>query len=314
MDASGSPEALFRKNSRSFSMAARLFARRDQNAVARIYRFCRYLDDLADDTHAGDTQALDRTHRMLSGEIEAPANSIEADFLALADERDIFLMPALELIAALRKDCGPRAIETPGELIRFAYGVAGTVGQIMRRVIDAQDARADAFAIDLGIALQLSNIVRDVAEDASRGRFYLPAAWVAPEVVKNALAGDREAVLQVDDAVRKTLELSETYYESARRGFAYIPHPNRRVIFLAAALYQAIGKKIAKLGSGAWRQRIVVSPFGKLAVLVRSLAEYRRWQRQEWSQNPEPCHDASLHAALGPVCFSGKQAFGSENP
>ncbi|MFQ3578099.1 MAG: squalene/phytoene synthase family protein [Verrucomicrobiia bacterium] len=299
MDAGGNPEAVFRRNSRSFSLAARLFARRDQAAIARIYRFCRYLDDLADDTQTGDAQALDRVRCILTGEIDVPPHSIEADFLALSKERRIPLPPALKLIAALCNDCGPRSIKSPEELIQFAYGVAGTVGELLRPVIDAQDDRAVAFAIDLGIALQLTNIVRDIAEDAARGRFYLPAEWVAPAVIQRALAAEENAVVSVDEAVQRMLQLSEKYYESARRGFAYIPYPNRRVVFLAAALYQAIGKKVNRLGSGAWRQRTVLTLFEKVAVLGRSLAEYRRWQQHEWAQNPEPRHDPGLHAALG---------------
>ena len=64
----------------------------------------------------------------------------------------------------------------------------------MRYVIDARDERADAFAIDLGIALQLSNVIRDVAEDAQRGRYYLPAAWVEPSVVQEAMRGETLAM------------------------------------------------------------------------------------------------------------------------
>ena len=298
MDATASAEAVFRQNSRSFSLAARFFAVRDRLAVARMYRFCRYLDDLADDTHAGDQQALDLAHARLIGKREAPASSIEADFLALARARAIPLAPALDLFAALREDCGPRSIQTPDDLVRFAYGVAGTVGRMLRHVIDARDARADAFAIDLGIGLQLSNVVRDIAEDARRGRFYLPADWIGSEVILRALTGDAAAIRRVDQAVRQTLDLSEQYYESARKGLAYIPHRNRRVIFIAASLYQQIGRKVLKRGPGGWRQRVVVGPVEKLVVIVRSLREYRRWQHAEWSPHPEPRHDAALQVAL----------------
>ena len=301
MDASANPEALFRKNSRSFSLAARLFDPRDQLAVARIYRFCRYLDDLADDTQEGDAESLDRARLRLTRKLDFHADSVEADWLRLAEERGMPLDPALTLIAALREDCGARSIKSADALVRFAYGVAGTVGQMLRYVIDAHDPRADPFAIDLGIGLQLTNVVRDISEDADRGRFYLPADWAEPAVIERALAGDDSAASVVDQAVHRTLALSEQYYQSARRGFAYIPHRNRRVIFLAAALYEAIGQKLLRSGSGSWRQRTVVGAAEKLAVVVRSLRDYQGWQSTTWSENPEPDHDAALHAALDQV-------------
>lgn len=298
MDANASAEAIFRKNSRSFSLAARFFDARDQQAVARMYCFCRYLDDLADDTRTGDQNALDLARSRLTGDVEAPATSIEADFLALARERMIPLDPALELIDALREDCGARSIQNSGELIRFAYGVAGTVGRMLRHVINARDERADAFAIDLGIGLQLSNIVRDITEDARRGRFYLPAEWVEPDVISRAMAGENDAIEKVDAAVRRTLNLSELYYHSARRGFALIPPRNRHVIFIAAALYQEIGRKVMRNAPGGWRERTVVGAGEKLMTAARALREYQSWQHAEWTPHPEPRHDSTLHSAL----------------
>jgi len=301
MDLHSSPEALFRKNSRSFSLAARFFDAGDQLAVARMYRFCRYLDDLADDTQAGDYHALDQARRRLLGESAPPASSIEADFLALAAERSIPIEPALDLIAALHEDCGARSIQNEGELLRFAYGVAGTVGLMMRHVINARDADACPFAIDLGIGLQLSNVVRDIAEDARRGRFYLPAEWVEPERILSALEGEKSAIAEVDQAVEHALDLSERYYKSARRGFCYIPHRNRRVIFIATALYQGIGRKVLRNAPGGWRQRVVVGGAEKFTLIVRSLGEYRKWHLEEWSQYDRPIHSNALHDPIFPT-------------
>ena len=308
MDANASPEDLFRRNSRSFSLAARFFRPDDQSAVARLYRFCRYLDDLADDTTTGDEERLDLARQRLTDPDTAPVDSVEFDFNALSRERSIPLEPALDLIDALRDDCGPCAVQDEAELVRFAYGVAGTVGRMMRYVIDARDARderADAFAIDLGIALQLSNVIRDVAEDAQRGRFYLPATWVEPSIVQEAMSGKNSAIEAVDAAVRRAQDLAKAYYRSARRGFAYIPARNRRVIFLAAAFYQAIGQKVVRKSPGGWRQRTVVGPFEKLAILLGAPVAYRRWKQYDWLPNPEPTHDAALHEALTPSNISG---------
>ena len=298
MDTTGSPEDLFRENSRSFSLAARFFCPEDQSAVARLYRFCRYLDDLADDTATGDPLRLEQAKERLLTPDESPADTIEADFNALAVERSIPIEPALDLIDALRADCGERTIQDETELIRFAYGVAGTVGQMMRPVIGARDPRADAFAIDLGIALQLSNVIRDVAEDAHRGRYYLPATWVGSGKIDDALAGSKEACREVDRAVSRAFDWADTYYKSAFRGFAYIPKRNRRVIYLATAFYRAIGQKVVSRSPGGWSARTVVSPFEKLTILLRSPLRYRCLQRRLWQRDPEPEHDAALHEPL----------------
>jgi phytoene synthase len=297
-------KALFREKSRSFSLAARFFRPDDQTDVARLYRFCRCLDDLADDSQAGDVEELQVALDRLTGQAVAPPDSFEADFLRLSRERSLPREPALELVKALQADCGSRVIRTDTELIRFAYGVAGTVGQMLRFVIGAGDPRAEPFAIDLGIALQLSNVMRDVAEDTQRGRFYLPSEWVLPAVVERALDGDRDAEERVNTAIRKTYRLAEMYYDSAKQGFSYIPNRNRRVIFLAAALYREIGTKVLKSGAMHLHKRIVLTPAEKVFVGVSSIRDYQRWNRNHWQRDPFPQHPSVLHTVLGQVRFS----------
>ena len=258
------------------------------------------MDDLADDSLQGDLPALDLARSRLSGEKPAPQGSVEGDFLELARERAIPPEPALELVDALREDCGPRSIRTPADLVRFAYGVAGTVGRIMRHVIGARDARADPFAIDLGIALQLSNVMRDIAEDARRDRFYLPAEWIEAPVVKRALEHDPNALCKLDNALRETHLLAVRHYESAIRGFVLIPPRNRRVIFLATALYREIGDKVMRSRMANPRERVVVNPAEKLQVALRSIRDYRSCKRDQWSLSPQAPHDHSLHAPLYP--------------
>jgi phytoene synthase len=304
MESYAHAQALFRKKSRSFSLAARFFQPQDRTSVARLYRFCRCLDDLADDTQEGNVTELQLALDRLTGKAVAPPGSFEADFLDLSLERSLPLEPALELVRSLRADCGSHVIQTDLELIRFAYGVAGTVGQMLRFVIDAVDQRADPYAIDLGIALQLSNVMRDTAEDARRGRFYLPSEWVRPSVVERALDGDCEAEEQVTMAIRKTYRLAETYYESAKRGFSYIPKRNRRVIFLAAALYRAIGTKVLKAGATHLHKRIALAPAEKLFVALSSICDYWRWNRNHWQRDPFPQHQSVLHTAFRQAKFS----------
>jgi phytoene synthase len=293
-----SAEDIFKHQSRSFSWAASFFEPADRRDVARLYAFCRYVDDLADATANGNQEKLRNVSDTLKGLEQAIEGTPEADFLKLSLSRGLPREPSLELLDALVADCGPRWIADPEELLRFAYGVAGTVGLLMCGLLGAKDPRAAAFAVNLGIALQLTNIARDVAEDADRGRFYLPATWVSPETVRKAMAGDASSIVDTDEAVLKTLSLSRRFYKSAREGLWFLPPRNRRVVFLASVLYEAIGSKLIRKGSGAWKKRTVVSQFTKLALTTATVPRYAYWSRSCWSRPSPPIHDDSLHAAL----------------
>lgn len=275
--------------------------------------FCRYVDDLADATEAGNQSALRKISDVLKGSEAAVDGTPEADFLELTRRRALPLRPSLELVDALEADCGPRWIKDEEELLRFTYGVAGTVGLLMCGLLGAQDPRAAPFAVDLGIALQLTNIARDVAEDAGRGRFYLPATWVSPETVRKALEGDAEAVFDIDEAVLKTVALAERYYKSARQGLRFLPARNRRVVFLASVIYEAIGHKLIRTGSGAWRERTVVSQFAKIALTTAAVGRYAGWIRHGWSRSEAPKHDSSLHAALSEFSIQMDDTIGNSD-
>lgn len=293
------PQTLFQRKSRSFSLAALLFSAGTREDIARLYQFCRHVDDLADSSHAGEPEKLRRLEGMLDGGSADCDDPVLSHFIRLARQRKLPLGAARELIAASAADCGPRCLQTEAELIRFAYGVAGTVGLLMQPLLGADDPRAAAFAIDLGIALQLTNIARDVAEDVGRDRFYLPAAWVRPGVIQTALCEKNPtATDQVDKAVQQLLKTADRYYESALAGHWFIPPRNRRAIFFALHFYRAIGRKMQRQGSGAWRSRTRIGLFGKLAVGLAAYPRYQIRRKRDWSRKEAPRHDRALHEPL----------------
>ena len=296
---SDDPQTLFKQKSRSFSLAARFFSPDTQEAIARLYQFCRYVDDLADETALGEPEWLSRLRVDLSADAKQSDDPILGDFLELARTYQLPLHAAAELVDASKEDCGARSIQTEAELIRFAYGVAGTVGLLMQALLGARDTRAAPFAIDLGIALQLTNVVRDVAEDAARGRYYLPANLVTPEVIERAIkTADPIATGKVDAAVEQVLQIADRYYESALAGHWYIPTRNRRAIFFALSFYRAIGTKLRQSGLGAWRKRTRLGLFSKIRAGLAAYPNYRTRMAQEWSTKVPPQHSSTLHAAL----------------
>ncbi|MGC6423593.1 MAG: phytoene/squalene synthase family protein [Lentimonas sp.] len=295
MVSSSHPAAeLFRLKSKTFSLASKLFAPDDRAAVARLYSFCRQLDDLADDTSMGERGELENILNELRLNV-APTHPITVDFRELAEKRGLSLHAARMLTKALHADCGPQRIASETQLIQFAFGVAGTVGLLMCPVLGVNDERSLPFAIDLGIALQLTNIGRDIVEDAHRDRYYLPSEWIKTETVDAAIQGSPKDARLVDESVHRLLELAEQFYESAFRGHWFIPPRNRRAVFLATRLYREIGQSLLKMGSGKWRVRRSLSLTERAVTTGKALYHYQKFKRENWSSTEAPTHDSRLN-------------------
>lgn len=272
-----SPEQVLAKGSRSFHLAAQFLPRSARLDAAMVYTLCRNIDDEADD--AQDLAQADRALSSLAQELlgQAPPRPVVADFLAVAQRRGLQVAHALELIEGARTDLGPVLLESEGELIRYAYRVAGTVGLMMTKVIGAVDPAAAPFAIDLGVAMQLTNIARDVQEDASLGRVYLPRTWLAEQGLdpESILEGtvDRFALAQV---VRRLLALAERYYASADRGLHFIPLRTRVAIVVASRVYRGIGTLLLARGADPLQGRTVVGPLRRLSTALLALGNLLR--------------------------------------
>jgi phytoene synthase len=247
-----SPEQALARGSRTFWLASRLLPAARRQDAAIVYAFCRQVDDLADEW--GDAEALARLDRAL---VEGD-HALAGPFLEVAARRGIEVRWARELIEGCRQDLGRVRIQSDEELIRYAYLVAGTVGLMCCAVLGAKMPEAAPFAVDLGIAMQLTNICRDVAEDAERDRIYLPA--------------ERLQRLGVRVTVLELLDLADDHYARARQGYAQLPAPVRPAVAVAAELYRAIGSVIREHDADPWAGRAVVSPWGQGVAAVRALA------------------------------------------
>lgn len=249
----------FNAHAKTFSLAARFLPQQRYDAVARLYAFCRELDDLADAAPAGVNH-----EKLLSIRQDLCAsNSADpgvADMLALQHQFEIPTTLLLDFIDALITDQYPRQLNNIDELIRFAYGVASTVGLMMCHIFGVKDKRALPFAVDLGVAMQMSNIARDILEDAQRGRIYVPADLLAsPVTCQGLIAGNEDQRHSVLTGAMRLLEIADEYYSSAAMGYGYLPRSVRHAIKVAARLYQAIGEKITANPDSYWEQRTVVA-------------------------------------------------------
>jgi phytoene synthase len=171
---------------------------------------------------------------------------------------------------SLQADVNARQIDTTDNLLLFAYGVAGTVGQMMRPFLGAPPS-ADAHAIALGVAMQLTNIARDVVEDAERGRCYIPSEWGLTLRGMAAPQNEEERHMAFT-ALARLLALSDDFYSFARSGISVIPRHNRRAVRIAAALYQGIGRKILRRGPSLyWQGRTFLTRPEKMKLLAQTL-------------------------------------------
>ena len=252
-------------HARSFRWGAWFLPAGTHDDAAVTYAFCRLVDDVVDEapSEAAATQGV----QQLEGELDGthPKSALVDGFSRVMLRDQGSLQPAYELIKGVRSDLGEQIVETEDELLTYCYRVAGTVGLMMCQVLGVRDRRAFPHAVDLGIGMQLTNIARDVKEDAARGRVYIPATVLAAHGLtsQNVLDGTANP-LALAQAVQWLYELGERYYESAEQGMHFIPWRSRLAIFVASRTYRAIGVKLARRGFNAMAGRVVVTWYEKL--------------------------------------------------
>lgn len=255
---------------RSFHWARYLLSKSHASRATRLYAFCRYIDDLADEAESvtAAREALIKAAASIRSGISSDRTIM--DGLHLIHECGIDLVHILDLIKGVESDLGIVKIADLEELLQYCYRVAGTVGLMMCRVLDVKDAAAYQHAIDLGIAMQLTNICRDVSEDAALGRRYLPASLIG-EVSPDELITPHE-VLQptLRHCIATLLEYADHFYNSGERGLSYLPFRARTSIVVAARIYQAIGTELRHNNYDYWVKRAVVDNKKKVVVTART--------------------------------------------
>ena len=289
------------RNGKSFYWASLFLGPELADRAARLYQFCRFVDDLADGDLPHRLDSLEDIRAGFSNPQHPAVKTVPelGAFVALAAETNIPLNAAGELLDGMLRDQHPTALETEAELLRYCHAVAGTVGLMMCRVLNCQHPRADAFAIDLGVAMQLTNIARDVLEDAKMDRRYLPSSWfdvsISPEHIARAA---NETHIPVAAAINQLLELAETYYASALVGIHLLPWRSRFSIIVALRVYGQIGRQLQRGGLHWWRGRTVVNKITKARLSVISLIDLCSGIGIQLGLKKIPQHRADLHKHL----------------
>ena len=280
---------------KSFHWARRFLGQHMGMKAAQLYQFCRILDDMADGDIEHGPKRLGRIRKniLTTGIASDPLLTHFQPFLT---KQEFPTEVIVALIDGLLSDQRLVRIKSDAELLSYAYHVAGTVGILMCDVLDCNDEQALSHAIDLGIAMQLTNIARDVLEDAGMGRRYLPASWVGnltPEqIVTLSKTPDGDAALQITNAVSRLLTLAEDYYKSGITGLSYLPLRAHISIAVAALVYRQIGVQLAQQNYPWHSGRQSTSINTKIKCSLRAVGTLRlRFQKA----TP---HDSSLHDTI----------------
>ena len=269
------------RGSRSFAAASQLFDPATRERAWLLYAWCRRCDDIADGQEGGGEMraVADPTARLAEVEqLTAAALAGEATgepaFDALGQVARETGLPhrwPRDLLAGFRLDAEAWRPRSDADLYQYCYHVAGVVGCMMAVVmgVAADDEATLDRACDLGMAFQLSNIARDLAEDDRAGRCYLPEDWLLemglpPGGRMTPPHRDRIAVL-----ARRLTAMGARFEASARQGTPALSARSAWAVLAAAGIYGAIGREVASRGPRAWDRRVTTSAAAKLGFIAR---------------------------------------------
>ena len=266
--------------SKSFAAAARLFAPPVRRSVLMLYAWCRHCDDVIDNQELGAAASgqshnaaaalamlKQQTRRVYAGEpVREPAFAAFGEVVRAHHIAERF---AFDHLAGFAMDVHQTRYETIDDTLRYCYHVAGVVGLMMAQIMGAQEETVLDRACDLGLAFQLTNIARDIVEDARVGRCYLPAQWLREAgIPPNELAQPQHRAALAKVAARLVTQ-AEPYYASANAGIAALPLRSAWAIATAHGVYRQIGIDVRVRGASAWDERVRTSRLTKLRLLAQ---------------------------------------------
>ncbi|MFG5117565.1 phytoene/squalene synthase family protein [Methylorubrum sp. POS3] len=265
--------AAIRAGSKSFYAASMLLPPKVRRPAYGLYAFCRLSDDAVDEAGGDRAAALARLERRLALAQAGLPQDHPAD-RALAEVLAVHAIPEAlprALLEGLAWDTQGRRYATLSDLSAYAARVAGAVGAMMSLVMGVRDPNGLARACDLGVAMQFTNIARDVGEDARAGRLYLPLDWLAEAGIEpDAFLADPQATLALRRVVARLLDAAEQLYARSEAGIAVLPLSCRPAIRAARLIYAEIGRAVEANGLDSVGRRARVPGARKAALLARA--------------------------------------------
>lgn len=264
--------AAIRTGSHSFHAASRLLPRRVRDRAIVLYAFCRLADDAVDDSSEKAAAVL-RLHDRLDHAYAGRPRNAPADraFAALVAEVEMPRALPEALIEGLAWDADQRSYPDFSGLCAYSARVASAVGAMMCVLMGVRDEARLARACDLGLAMQLTNIARDVGEDSRAGRLYLPRDWLDEAGIDpRSLAGLARATPELAGLVARLLDRADHFYTRSEPGILALPLSCRPGILAARHVYAGIGGALVRLGHDSIAHRARTTPAQKIGWLARA--------------------------------------------
>ncbi len=286
--------------SKSFYISAKMLPRERRWATYALYGFCRYVDNLIDNPRHRSSQELMQEAQCLEKEIRIAYRSGESEhpilksFIIVARQYRIPLKFPLDLIKGVVMDIQTTRYRTFDDLYLFAYRVAGVVGLMMTHVLGYKNKKVFHYAEKLGIAMQLTNILRDIKEDKNMDRIYLPRTELEKFDVQESDILDEKMTPNFRRLMAFQVERAQEYYNEANGGIKLLPADSRFAIYSASKIYNGILHKIEKRDYNPYIGRVFISKAKKMRILLGEVLKSRLEKVQEAllpSPVTQPGHD-----------------------
>ena len=274
--------ASIKKGSKSFALASRVLPPELRDDASMLYTWCRYCDDVIDGQEMGHGQIADyktgqseRLEQLRKDTTNALAgvptdNPVFAGLARVVNTHEIDHKHPHDLLKGFEMDASERVYETVDDILDYSYHVAGVVGVMMANIMGVRDAATLDRASDLGLAFQLTNIARDVIDDAKADRVFVPQDLLikhgAPTDAVNL--AKRENWPAAHKAASEQLDIAEQYYASAKVGIKELPFRCAWAISAALAVYREIGERLRDGGPEAWEGRVSASKGRKITLAL----------------------------------------------
>ncbi|WP_296254213.1 MULTISPECIES: phytoene/squalene synthase family protein [unclassified Pseudomonas] len=294
--------------SKSFAAASRLFDPATRRSAVMLYAWCRHCDDVIDGQQAGHSATVvgqAEVHERLASlvaQTQAVYAGLAVHTQAFAAFREVVMghrireTYALEHLSGFAMDVQQRQYEHIDDTLDYCYHVAGVVGLMMAQVMGVSDEQTLDRACDLGMGFQLTNIARDIIEDASVGRCYLPRTWldefsIPPQNLAQIQYRESLAVL-----AQRLVDMAEPFYASAQAGLTALPWRSAWAVATASGVYRAIGIQVRKRGAHAWDARVSTSTLEKARLVLAGLWGAVASRGRQWPARPAELWQRPHHA------------------
>jgi len=264
---------LMRKHGKTFYWASFFLDKSNMEAIYSIYSFCRKIDDMVDEAKTAH-EAKKRLFRFMEAWNKGKPHPVINLLSSIPKESWPNQKLVKNFLNGQISDIKFKSFKSEKALIIYCYQVAGTVGLMVCDIFDVKDKKMRYFAIDLGIAMQLVNISRDVYEDSVRNRIYLPESLIGKYTSKEIANPTKETAIKIDLARKKIIDLANVYFASASGAIDHLPKGAGLAVKLASALYQQIGYQLIQTNYERKEKRCYVNSYSKALITLSIITKY----------------------------------------